>query len=147
MFRGLSATFFLLILILLLPAANDDLLLFVSSALGVLAQLLLLDGDGHWDYGLGVEQAKCLRCLVILPPGLSNLWRVIDSPSTLVLHCISMLLGLDFLNLLVLGFINLLWSLLPYLGHLLSHDLSEGVAPACGRVEPFLGLRLVFFFL
>ena len=128
--RGISVTFFL-ILTFLLTTANDDLLLFVSSALGVLAQLLLLNCNGHRHNRFWVEQAECVRCLVILSPSLSYLRRIINCSNTLVLDGISMLLGLDLLDLLVVIFINLLWSLLTDLGHLLSHYLSKCVAATC----------------
>jgi hypothetical protein len=53
-----------------------------------------------------------------------------------------MLLSLLLHDFFVLALVYLLRTLLVGFRHLLAHDLSKG-ARTSGRVEPFLGLRLI----
>ncbi len=55
-----------------------------------------------------------------------------------------MLLGMFFHEFFILVLVDLLWALLMGLGHLLTHDLGEGIVAAL-RVEPTLRWLFLLF--
>lgn len=136
----LGTLFFVLIIVS--TALNDDLLLLVGSPLSMLADFLLFNAHCDRKNGLRVEQPESSDLLVTLPPSFFDRGRIIHAGGSLVLKGVRMLLSLSFRKLLILRLIDLFRALFSDLGHLLSHDLSEGIA-STSRVRPLFRLGLV----